>query len=299
MRKTDGMDPADQLSRRAPRRATNHGETRRRRGRAPERVDPITVADEAHAESERRRIPLSWWAIAAVIVTIAAAALILRAPFFAVNHVQLSGDSRTSEGAVLEALEIVEGESLARFDTDGAAARLAELPWVEEVSVTRGWPSTLQVTMRERTPAAALAVDGGATWIVVSADGHVLEHRLTPPTTLPLVHVPRDVGVSVPVGGVVVAAKPVLDVATATPTQLIAWIDTWTMTAEGEIFAELVGSARAVLGTERDHRTQFVSLASIVDGGTSLVCISAIDLRVPDTPVIERDQTCLNASADQ
>lgn len=299
MRKTDRMDPADQLSRRAPRRAAGHGETRRRRGRAPERMDPISVADEAHAESEPRQIPWSWWAIAAVVVAIGIAALILRAPFFAVNHVQLSGDSRTSEGAVLEALEIVDGQSLARFDTDGAAASVGKLPWVKDVSVTRGWPSTLQVKLRERTPAAALAVDGGATWVVVSSDGHVLEHRLTPPTTLPLVHVPRDVGVSVPIGGVVVAAKPVLDVATVTPAQLEAWIDTWTMTAKGEIFVELVGSARAELGAERDHRTQFVSLASIVDGGTSLVCISSIDLRVPDTPVIERDPACLNASADQ
>ncbi|NNC78853.1 MAG: FtsQ-type POTRA domain-containing protein [Acidimicrobiales bacterium] len=298
MRKTDPVHEADQISRRASRRATEHGETRRRRGRAPERTDPIAVAEEA-ADAARRRIPWTWWALAAVVVLVTLAALVLRAPFFAVNHVQLNGESRTSEGAVLEALQIIEGESLARFNTNEAADRVGELPWVESVSVNRGWPSTLQVTLRERTPAAALAVDGGATWVVVDATGHVLEHRLTPPTTLPLVHVPREIGVSVPVGGVIDAAKPVLDVATSTPAQLTAWVDTWTMTADGEIFVELVGSARAVLGSERDHRTQFVSLASIVDGGTSLVCISSIDLRVPDTPVIERDADCLAASGDQ
>lgn len=298
MRKTDPVREADQISRRTSRRAAEHGVTRRRRGRAPERTDPIAVAAQA-ADGERRRVPWTWWATAATVVLITLAALVLRAPFFAVNHVQLNGESRTSEGAVLEALQIIEGESLARFNTNEAADRVGELPWVESVSVNRGWPSTLQVTLRERTPAAALAVDGGATWVVVDASGHVLEHRLTPPTTLPLVHVPREIGVSVPVGGVIDAAKPVLHVATSTPAQLTAWVDTWTMTADGEIFVELVGSARAVLGTERDHRTQFVSLASIVDGGTSLVCISSIDLRVPNTPVIERDADCLTASGDQ
>ena len=63
-------------------------------------------------------------------------------------------------------------------------------------------------------------------------------------------------------------------------------------------WTELVGSATAVFGREPDHRTQFVSLASILDGGTSLVCVERIDLRIPDTPIIDRGAACMTAALE-
>ena len=78
------------------------------------------------------------------------------------------------------------------------------------------------------------------------------------------------------------------------PSQLEPWIDSWTMDGSGRITAELVGSAAARFGFAEQPATQFVSLAAILDGGTSLACITSIDLRVADTPVIHRDLACLS-----
>ncbi len=225
-----------------------------------------------------------------------AVAALLRAPFFAISTVQVSGESRTSEGAIRSALAIAPDQALATYDTDEGAALVAELPWVEEVEVNRGWPSTLRVEIRERVPAAAFAPQTGNEWIVVSRDGHVLERRLTPPTNVPLIVAPLAVVSSVGIGTVLPNIDQVMATSTNLPAQLQPWVDSWTVDSTGIVSAELIGSATAVFGRQPDHRVQFVSLASILDGGTTLACIARIDLQIPDTPVVHRDPVCMNAA---
>ena len=99
-------------------------------------------------------------------------------------------------------------------------------------------------------------------------------------------------------GEVAPEVSEVLALATNLPLQLSPWVQSWTVDADGEVRAELVGSAGAVFGTGQDHRTQYVSLASILDGGTSLACISVIDLDIADTPVIERNAQCMAAARE-
>ncbi len=233
-----------------------------------------------------------------LVVCLLAIAALLRAPFFSISVVQISGESRTSEGAVRAALDIDVDQALATYDTDAAELLISELPWVEAVDVSRGWPSTLRVELRERVPAAAFAPETGARWVVVSESGHVLERRMTPPVGVPLVVAPQALVSSAVIGVPLPDSEGVLATSTNLPAQLVPWIESWTMDADGVVAAELVGSATAVFGREPDHRTQFVSLASILDGGTSLVCIERIDLRIPDTPVIERGAACMAAARE-
>src|SRR3712207_8451305 len=44
--------------------------------------------------------------------------------------------------------------SLLRVDVDAAEARVARLPQVASVEVTRGWPDRVVITVRERVPVA-------------------------------------------------------------------------------------------------------------------------------------------------
>lgn len=252
---------------------------------------------EIDEETWQSRIAWRWWFIGALIAVIIVLVALLRAPFFAISEVQLTGEARTSEGTVLDVLAIEEGQALASYDVSGAETEIALLPWVEQVEVTRSWPSTLRVQIRERVPATAITSAGGAEWVVVSNDGHVLERRLTPPSKVPLIVAPRAAIENVEIGEIAAEALRPISVATNLPTQLLPWVDSWTVDANGAVTAELVGSARALFGTETDNRTQFVSLASILSGGASLVCISEIDLTIGDTPVVHRNEACLRASA--
>lgn len=76
-------------------------------------------------------------------------------PLLAVRSVQVDGATTVPVALVREAAGIEDGRSLLRVDLDAARDAVAELPQVESVTVTRGWPSRVVITLVERT---ALAV---------------------------------------------------------------------------------------------------------------------------------------------
>ncbi len=69
---------------------------------------------------------------------------------FAIEDVKVSGNNETSEIDILEKLGLDGTTSLVALDVAAARARLAELPWVENVEVRKVYPKTIQVTLTER-----------------------------------------------------------------------------------------------------------------------------------------------------
>lgn len=81
-------------------------------------------------------------------------------PLLAVRSVQVDGATTLPAGLVREAAGIQDGRSLLRTDVDAAREAVAELPQVESVTVTRGWPSRVVITLVERTPLAVVGEAG-------------------------------------------------------------------------------------------------------------------------------------------
>lgn len=81
-------------------------------------------------------------------------------PLLAVRSVQVDGASTMPAELVREAAGIQDGRSLLRVDVDAARGAVAELPQVESVTVTRGWPSRVVITLVERTPLAVVGEAG-------------------------------------------------------------------------------------------------------------------------------------------
>ncbi|MGB8817096.1 MAG: cell division protein FtsQ/DivIB [Rhizobiaceae bacterium] len=73
---------------------------------------------------------------------------------FGISEVKVSGHSETSEIDVLAVLNLNSNSSLIGFDTNAARARLAQMPWVASVEVSKLYPNALSVTMEERKPFA-------------------------------------------------------------------------------------------------------------------------------------------------
>jgi cell division protein FtsQ len=69
---------------------------------------------------------------------------------FAIEDVQVSGNRETSEIDILERLGLDGTTSLMALDVNEARARLAELPWVEDVSVRKVYPGTIEIALKER-----------------------------------------------------------------------------------------------------------------------------------------------------
>ncbi len=126
-------------------------------------VTPLRGRRTGSGRSRRRLDRRQRWLVrAGVLAAVVALAcwLVLASPLLAVRTVQVDGAGSLTPEQVVSAAGITTGTPLARVDTAAAAARVAGLPQVAAVEVTRGWPRTVVVTLRERVPVAVVATGG-------------------------------------------------------------------------------------------------------------------------------------------
>jgi cell division protein FtsQ len=90
---------------------------------------------------------------------------------FGIEDVKITGQQETSEIAILEQLDIA--GSLISFDVTDAQKKLAELPWIERVTVRKFYPGTLAIEITERKPFALWQRDGEVLVIDRSGTGIV------------------------------------------------------------------------------------------------------------------------------
>jgi cell division protein FtsQ len=239
---------------------------RSRRRRAVRRADP------------RRRL-LDAAAVLLAVVTVGAW-VVYASPLLAVRTVQVDGVGSLTDAQVEQVAGIEAGTPLMRVDTGTAAARIAQIPQVASVEVTRGWPHTVVVTLVERVPVAI--VDRAGTRSLVDRDG-VLFDTITgavPADVVPLT-VPRpgpdDVTTAAALGAVVAlpadVRREVTGVTAGSPDDV-----TLTLTDGRTV---LWGSAEA---TPRKARVLAALLAQIEAG--SLDQADTLDVSTPDAVVL-------------
>ncbi|MDQ0320934.1 cell division protein FtsQ [Pararhizobium capsulatum DSM 1112] len=69
---------------------------------------------------------------------------------FAIEDVKVSGNDQTSEIDILQQLGLDGTTSLVALDVAEARKLISELPWVEDVSVRKVYPGTIEVALKER-----------------------------------------------------------------------------------------------------------------------------------------------------
>jgi len=99
--------------------------------------------------------------------------VLLGSSWLAVDRVEVVGAVRLSAAEVERAVAVGSGTPLARVDTGAAEQRVAALPPVLSVEITRSWPGTLRVTITERTAVAGVVGSAGSAGSagVSAADG--------------------------------------------------------------------------------------------------------------------------------
>jgi cell division protein FtsQ len=152
----------------------------RRPARTPRRPRRDTPA------ARRRRLLVRAGAAVAVVVVLAW--LLWGSPVLGVHRIQVDGAGSLTSAEVVEVAGITEGTPLLRVDVDAAEARVARLPQVASVEVTRGWPRSVVITVVERVPVAVVEQDGARS--LVDADGVLFD---TVTGDLPSGVVPLDV----------------------------------------------------------------------------------------------------------
>lgn len=140
----------------------------------------------ARARARRRQRRLAVLAIVAGLAVLAW--LVLGSSWLSVRSIVITGTQRVPVAEVRALAEPEVGDPMLLADPAALAARVRSIPLVAEVRVTRRWPSTLLVTVRERQPVAAVPGEGHGLRLV-DPDGFLVAVAQTPPPGLPLVQV--------------------------------------------------------------------------------------------------------------
>ncbi len=138
-----------------------------RPGRPAGAAGPVTPLATRRRGSRGRRRAVVW--VAAVLAAAALAGFLWAGPLLAVRTVRVDGAATLGAEQVREAAGVAEGTPLLRVDVEAAARRVAELPQVADVQVSRGWPASVVITVVERVPLAVVEEAGRRT--LVDADG--------------------------------------------------------------------------------------------------------------------------------
>lgn len=131
-----------------------------------------TVIAFPEPPGRRRR---KWWLagiISAVLIVAGVIAYLVFSPALAVRTLDVQGNRLVPKEQISAALAPLLGTSLTQIGDDDVRALLDEFPPIEDVSVAAAPPSTLSVTVTERTPVAIL--ESGGKFILIDSEGRQL-----------------------------------------------------------------------------------------------------------------------------
>ena len=134
----------------------------RRAGRTTPRRPPTGGAPAPMPNRGRRRRtrrPLVRAGVG-VLVLLAVVWVVWGSPLLAVRTIQVDGVSSLAAAEVRTSAGIAPGTPLLQVDTGAAAARVGRLPQVASVTVTRGWPDRVVITVHERVAVAVVGPQG-------------------------------------------------------------------------------------------------------------------------------------------
>ncbi len=105
-----------------------------------------------------------------------------------VRHEEVTGNGTIPAAEILAAAGIRHGTPLASVNTSAAAHRIEQIDQVLSATVSRAWPDTIVISVRERT--AVLAVASGHEFALIDRSGVTVRWSLRRPAGMPLLDSP-------------------------------------------------------------------------------------------------------------
>lgn len=89
-----------------------------------------------------------------------------------VDEVKITGQIETSESEIIRALDLQSHASMVLFNASSARERIQSMPWIEEVTVRKTYPGSVEVAIKERQPFALW--QSGHIVSIIDPDGHII-----------------------------------------------------------------------------------------------------------------------------
>jgi cell division protein FtsQ len=220
----------------------------------------------------RRVLARRWVAVLVMVLVTTLVYLLLFTSVLGVRSVAVSGNKLVATKDIVEAAAIADGTPMFRVDTDAARERVARLPRVSSVDVSRSWPGTVRITITERVPVAVVKSADGYHEI----DGTGVDFAVIPkaPSGTPRLAVGRAAADDAPT----VAAVTVL---THIPKQLLKRIVTITPHTPGDVHLALKGGKTVKWGNADQSERKAAVLAALLTRPGKVY-----DVAAPDAPAV-------------
>jgi cell division protein FtsQ len=150
-------------------------------------VSRSTAAGAAHGG----RWKAAFFALTAAAILATAGWALLGSTVLVARSVRVTGAPAAQRAQVLRAAGIAAGTPLIRINTAAVARRVEQITQIQSAQVSRRWPDSVVIAVRERTPALVVASGGG--FALIDRFGVVTGHVATrPPGLTLLVSAPAD-----------------------------------------------------------------------------------------------------------
>lgn len=136
-----------------------------------DRSQPRSAGAAARERKRRAKTTRRRWVAAGVLVIIAAWAVLYFFPVLTVKNVDVQGAQHADAQQITQASEVGERSNMLRLDTEEIARKVAPTPWVKKVTVSRSWPSTVNISVEEHEAVGVVKKDGETS--LVNRDGKV------------------------------------------------------------------------------------------------------------------------------
>jgi cell division protein FtsQ len=158
--------------------------------------------------SRRLRRSRPWLLLVLVLALVATGVYaVFFSTWLAARRVDVSGLTGLSRSRVVAAAAVPTGEPLARVDLGAVRSRVAGIPAVRTVDVSRSWPHAVRIAVTQRVPVAV--TDRGHGLQALDRAGVAFGHFARRPARLPLVEAaPRVHADALAEAGKVAAALP-------------------------------------------------------------------------------------------
>ncbi len=243
-------------------------------------VRPRVPADQARTRKRfvRRRWRRRWltWkpalALALVLVLAGVAVwFVLFSRTLAVQHVHVSGADLLSKKYVVRIADVERDGPLALVDLRGPAQRLRSLAPIKSVDVTREWPDSVRIQVRERT--AVAVVELGDRVRGMDAEGIVFRDFDKAPENLPLVRIATGTSAE--------AMAEAASVVAALPRDLARDVEYLEVLTVDQITLQLRDGRQVVWGSAEQSDVKAEVLAALLGQDAKVYDVSA-----PGSPTI-------------
>jgi cell division protein FtsQ len=200
----------------------------------------------------------------------------LHQSFFEVQHVTFSGVRHESTSRVLAASGLSAHPAMIDVSASSIEKNLVGFPWIQSVTISKHWPSTVLVTVHEGT-AVAVAFGEHHALDYVGAQGRNLGPAPLHINLPTLVYVDATTS-SWPF---VKSGRAAALVASELPKAFASQVDEVTEDAHGFVTLKMTSPVTFILGPATDLEAKFVAVASVIAHST-LRAGDVVNVTVPD-----------------